>query len=524
MIKLLIVDDERTIRNGLARHIDWESLGVGMVESAESAQEALEICERIRPDIVLSDIRMRGMGGVEMCAELRKAYPECQIIFVSGYADKEYLKAAISLGAVDYIEKPVCPELLEEAVKKAIAACEEQQRMALADETIAKNRGLIGQIVLRALAYNDYPENFEKSMEISGLFPREFDMYRFCMLCVERSVPNVSAMQKELQAYLKRLPPVGKTGTACGAFLDDKNFCILLCGREDEIGDSSAFLEALRRGVGTLCIEDKRFFLACGSCVQDKMELHRSYAQIQERMGELFFKGWGQYASQAPRRPMVPVKLDKDIINDFSAAFARQDEKKMDKLLTNVHQAVSAQTDANPDQIRNVYYALVYLMNTENERRMLLKTGEDNAVVGRINRMQALETIDELDAFVRECAHNTIALWQKDDENCSAVLQVIRIMRTDYGDKNLSVKSMAESVYLTPTYLSGLFKKSTGKTIGQYLTDLRIEYSMKLLMDKQLKLYHVAEMVGYDDPNYFAKIFKRHVGMTPSEYREKQML
>lgn len=177
MIKLLIVDDERTIRNGLARHMDWEKLGIGMVESAGSAEEAFAQCEKIRPDILLSDIRMRGMGGVEMCTQIHAQYPECQIIFVSGYADKEYLKAAISLGAVDYIEKPVRPELLAAAVKKALAACEEQQRKAEADETVAESRGMVGKIVLRALAHSDYPENFEKCLKISGLFPRAYETY-----------------------------------------------------------------------------------------------------------------------------------------------------------------------------------------------------------------------------------------------------------------------------------------------------------------------------------------------------------
>ena len=124
MIKLLIVDDERTIRNGLARHMDWEKLGIGMVESAGSAEEAFAQCEKIRPDILLSDIRMRGMGGVEMCTQIHAQYPECQIILSAATRTREYLKAAISLGAVDYIEKPVRPELLAAAVKKALAACE----------------------------------------------------------------------------------------------------------------------------------------------------------------------------------------------------------------------------------------------------------------------------------------------------------------------------------------------------------------------------------------------------------------
>ena len=117
-----------------------------------------------------------------------------------------------------------------------------------------------------------------------------------------------------------------------------------------------------------------------------------------------------------------------------------------------------------------------------------------------------------------------MALCQRFDENGSAVQTAIRLMHENYADKDLSVKTLAESVYLTPTYLSGLFKKRTGRTIGQYLTELRIAKSLEFLKDKQLKLYHIAELVGYDDPNYFAKIFKRHIGMTPSEYREKNLL
>ena len=95
MIKLLIVEDELITRRGLMRHIPWKKIGVDMVETAESADEAFGICARWQPDIVLSDIKMRGMDGIEMCRQLRSLLPDCQIIFVSSYSYKEYLKAAI---------------------------------------------------------------------------------------------------------------------------------------------------------------------------------------------------------------------------------------------------------------------------------------------------------------------------------------------------------------------------------------------------------------------------------------------
>ena len=213
MIKLLIVDDERTIRNGLAHYIEWEKLGVGRVDSAASAQEALALCEKVPPDIVLSDIRMGGMGGVEMCTQIHERYPACRIIFVSGYADKEYLKAAISLGAVDYIEKPVRPDLLMAAVRKAIAACEEQRRKALEDEAVAQSQGMLGQIVLRALATGEYPENFQRCLGLSGLFPREYQQYRFCLLRAEGPLANTDRAKRLLREQLEELPPVAGQGS-----------------------------------------------------------------------------------------------------------------------------------------------------------------------------------------------------------------------------------------------------------------------------------------------------------------------
>lgn len=105
-MKLMVVEDEKVIRNGLLKHVPWQKLGVWEVQAAENGEKALELAETFHPDIVLSDIRMPGMSGIELCRTLREKYPEIEIIFSTGYADKEYLKAAIDLHAVGYVEKP----------------------------------------------------------------------------------------------------------------------------------------------------------------------------------------------------------------------------------------------------------------------------------------------------------------------------------------------------------------------------------------------------------------------------------
>lgn len=128
MIRLQVVEDEAPIRNGILRHVPFSELGVDEVKSASSAEEALEVMSEYKPDIIVSDIRMPGMGGIELCKTYKKKAKDCQIIFISGFSDKEYLTTAISLGAVSYIEKPIDLEELKSSIKKAVDAVNKVNR------------------------------------------------------------------------------------------------------------------------------------------------------------------------------------------------------------------------------------------------------------------------------------------------------------------------------------------------------------------------------------------------------------
>ena len=126
MFSLLIVDDEKITRDSLKAYIPWNELGIGTVETAKSGQTALELIPRIIPDIVLTDVRMPKMDGIELATRLKDLLPECKIIFLSGYSDKEYLKSAIHLKAINYIEKPVDLDEITRVLKDTVALCQEE--------------------------------------------------------------------------------------------------------------------------------------------------------------------------------------------------------------------------------------------------------------------------------------------------------------------------------------------------------------------------------------------------------------
>ncbi len=177
--------------------MDWKGLGVDMIQTAESGQEALAMCEDFQPDLVLSDSRMRGMNGVEMCTILHEKYPECRIIFISGYSDKEYLKAAIELGAVNYVEKPVDTEELKrggakgDGVYSGDPAPSQRGGTAFQKRSISSKRGIFS--LLRG---REPGESSEQNLEESGLFREGYPLMRICILRLAGSHQSVEVSKR----------------------------------------------------------------------------------------------------------------------------------------------------------------------------------------------------------------------------------------------------------------------------------------------------------------------------------------
>ncbi|MBQ6362585.1 MAG: response regulator [Lachnospiraceae bacterium] len=137
-MKVLLIEDEAVIRSGILRHIRWNELGVDEIRSASNGAEALALRQEYEPDIIISDIRMPGMIGTDLMREFRKLQPECQVIFISGYSDKEFLTSAISLGAVAYVEKPIDLTILSDAIRMAVENVQKAERAHKAESILSE--------------------------------------------------------------------------------------------------------------------------------------------------------------------------------------------------------------------------------------------------------------------------------------------------------------------------------------------------------------------------------------------------
>lgn len=489
MITAVIVEDEKVIREGLEKHIPWKQLGVDQIYTAQQAEQAFEICDMVKPDIIVSDIRMPGMDGIELCRNLRKKYEDSQIIFVTGFSDKAYLKAAIELHAVSYVEKPVNVKELMEAVNNAV-------------NQIRKTR-----TYEKAIVYSV----FMNSDKINYVWTRDnyFSVGLLYFKNPEDRIGNAGELSERIQNIAK------KHGLhICMENVNDKTEAFLFSDGE-RLGEE---LQGVREDVEEIIKNEKQpCFFSWGKEIQGQESINESYNSALVARGSLSYKGWNLVACSNERKgKLSEVSIEKDWMEQFARAITRKESEEALDIVNGISRVLKENHIHMDADVKYLYYAMYNII-----LRFQGSAHEEKWVGNKV--IENAETIDKLNVYICDLVQNA---GDSDEENKNSyiVQRVTDYILEHYQEKDLSIRTLAEQVYLTPTYLSNLYKKRTGMTIGQYLVNVRVENAINMLKDPKWKLYQIAPMVGYEDPNYFAKIFKKKVGITPSEYRDKMVL
>lgn len=489
-MKLMLVEDERLIRNGLMRHIPWNGLGIDEVKAAANAEEAFAVCREFVPDIVMSDIRMPGMDGIAMCRELRESYPEVEIIFATGYADKEYLKAAIDLHAVRYVEKPISPEAVSEAVSEAV------------NRVLAKKR--------QRKAYLPSLLLDSKSVQFSANGCKYFCVG---LLHVDGKTDLASAGER----FSEKMKQNGRPRFLMER-LDHQTMGILFGNTEGIAGDKALVKEIAGEAAGCFR-EGEHYFLSFGTDVDCTEEITYSYRASRNGQNALSYLGWNHvvFAEDMPEQTQK-MEIGKKAAESFADALSVKNEKKAEEILMDVYELLKREKVHLTGNVRYLFYSMNQMADQMRQAMYPGGKSEDDSEF-----FDQAETFDEMYCHVKKKLSMAFA-GGEEQKTTYLLKKVMDYIQEHHSDPGFSIKILADYVYLTPTYLSNLFKKKTGITIGQYLVDVRIEHAKRLMKDPQLKFYQVSAAVGYEDANYFAKIFKKKTGLTPSEYKESLVL
>lgn len=306
-------------------------------------------------------------------------------------------------------------------------------------------------------------------------------------------------------------------------FVDDRRLVVLLGGRLPALNASAAdvcgMTDLLKSGLAGY-----RLFLAAGRPFAGSDMLSRAYQDAQLALTALFYSGYGKLVQARSIQPASPhPDLDTLLFDHFYRALLSQNESEIKLILEQLSATLRQAKLQQDDWIRSVYYHLNHQINAARETLCLCSREQLEAVQNQhLQVLDQLDTLDDLQDYLLNKAREVMALKKQEESGTAVVAKVLRYIQHHYSEPDLSVRALADYCYLTPTYFSSLFKRKTGRTVGQYLTEYRMEKARLLLKDEGFKLYQVARQVGYEDANYFARIFKKQTGLSPSEYRESQ--
>ncbi|WP_248926873.1 response regulator [Paenibacillus hamazuiensis] len=537
MYKLIIVDDEPTVRYGLRHYLDWSEFGIAVAGEADDGDTGLEEVRRIRPDIVLTDVRMLNMDGITMASEIRASFPQTKIVFVSGHDDAEYLKSALQVDAVDYIFKPVNMQELRAVIERVVGTLqeEERQRALVSDMQVklTQSMPLLREKFLMSVIRDGIaqPERVQERLQFLGLELPPEAAYWVIVVRIDDSADIVetrSERDRQLLSYavLNVCQELIDRHMSGYAFEHQNGEYVGILRKDDALEHPEDMLFVLAEDIrGNLQKWLKlSVTIGIGEQAPRLSALPASYGQAKEAADHKWYLGKNRIITMDSLKQDEehPNRFDQAASDRLLSALKAADPGLLSEQLGELFVQLAKNRRDGFRYARNAGLQIILLSNRLllelNVRCPSIEDGE-NELLDRVFR---LETIDDLHRLleshlVQVCGQ----IREKRSGKSRNVIERIRaVMDTRYAE-NITVADIAESVYLSPTYVSLLFKQETGETVYEYLTKVRIEKAKELLRDPSRKFYEVSEAVGYSDPSHFSKIFKKHTGFTPSTYRDQ---
>lgn len=491
MFSILLVEDEKLELETLRDYVDWKKLGASKVYTARNGRTALECLEEHEPDIMITDIQLPVMDGIELTKRAREEGFQCKIVFLTGYDYFDYIKSAFQVQAVDYILKPFSVD----EVEALILRIKEQ----LKKERMAENSMKFASDQIFVMACEG--EDVQKLRELSAKY--------LALSADEKAFGFLSVYGTKDDKVLSSLLEFAEVRHA---FYLEEMILVVLRGYvsfKDAAGRISAVLEEK----GSVAYFEEKISL---------VDMKR-YTEILGRYKDRMFYGKpGDIVRITGEKPIYGNRFDRDAWNRGGQKIRQEitagNEDGLYEALTG---CMSQLQCLGREECQREAYGLY--LNLYNRLEL------DNAsLMGEMEKREKKPELLIWDAgFFSEVQE---ALWQYVKALCAYFVRqkenpnyYVATWVRDYLEKNYmhvcSVEEMAEGIHLSPNYLRSLFKAGTGQTILEYMTDFRLRKACEFLKDKSLKVKDVSLMVGYENVSYFSQIFVKRYGVTPNEYR-----
>ena len=537
-IKVFLVEDEMVIRRGIKNSIDWEKEGYIFCGEASDGELAYPMIIKEKPDILITDIRMPFMDGLELCKLVKKELPNIKILILSGYDEFDYAKEAIRLGVTEYLLKPISSGKLLEAlngVSESIRREKEDKDLVrkymeeMRENTEHDKQKFFEQMIAGNLSMADALETGEKyEMNLSA---RMYNLLLFRFTLGEenrKSGELLGEAEYAIEKLTERLEYVFEfqRGVEGWAFL-------LMADNEEQMSERvkelSKDLEEIMKNYSTIA-----YFGGIGQPVARLRELEESFREAERALAARFTMELNQIISVEDIRMAQNVDTLDDIeITSFG---------EIEKTRTMLEKFLNNGAEDEIDEFVDVY---INELSEENLKSVLMRQyiimdayivmmsfcekfegieGEMQAQSEELkNSMKTIQTLEEIKNYIRMLLKKIIGVRDTiSGRRYSDIIEIAKDqIRKTYMSDEISLNTIAAEVGMSPSYFSSIFSKEMGKTFVEYLTEIRMDRAKELLMCSSMKTSEIGYEVGYKDPHYFSYIFKKTQNCTPKEFRAR---
>ncbi|MFD0715837.1 response regulator [Paenibacillus sp. GCM10027626] len=520
MYRLLIVEDEEVIRDGLKEQIPWERYGFQVVGEAGNGKDAMELIPLLLPDLILTDIVMPVMGGIELIAWTKERYPNIKFVVLSGYNEFEYARKCIEYQAFSYLLKPTETEEIEHLFRRA------KNELDGSNHSVKRTRrGAIQALV------EGKPDAARHQFLQSG---DRGATAHYTVMHVRNdagSWPEVLMNNEEDMARM--IEPDGTTAQIMEVFsIDTRTFGVVLMSKTSSPQPVwRRIAEQIRLNLHTAISRDEggvrtSIRIGIGSTIAELPQIRMSWKDAAFALKVGFFSG-----------PDSIVHIQ-DWAQENGCAASVGDE--VDRLMTEIVEHTLSCKDLLLNRSLDRYFDLMAGLNVGDEEFIYMRTVElmvllsvklaDKAVDFKqiheqnfhmeIRKIVDCETLPNLKAWAGGICESVIRYLAviAGEQGVDPVIERAKAYIHEHYDRKVTLEEVCDHIFMGPSHFCALFKQKTGHTFVGYLTQVRMSKAKQMLKNADMKIYEVAVAVGYEDFRHFSKLFKKYEGMNPKEW------
>lgn len=526
MKKVIIVDDEVQVRKGLRMKIDWTALGYEIIGEAANGLEALHFFKEFSVDLIITDVRMPQMNGIELVKRCRQEFPTTKIILLSGYSEFEYARSAMREGVKHYLLKPIAPDELIETLEKITI---EWKKEYLVNQSVFRLKQKVDRQLqeeqeqyLLQLAKEDFIDIVAIRQSIKQLkldhFLQEEQPFHFISVELRNSKRNPHTPKDLWEPFRMLCREIAKERGDTYCFYDPSYSNMI------HFVESSSSIQSRQRLEEEIAHYVKTYMnleavIGVGTILTGYANFKKAYRSS--------LLSWSQSEIGAHSQ-ILDIHEEKEIFT-FSAEIERKiinsiENNRVDSFKEHIHSLLGRTQNHSIMSFSFVSNRLLFLLDslisTYNGGTMEIKQllWNSQQYIWELNAQgKVVDSLQQLGEMMIEYVQQ---------ERCSVGIETVENVRYylehHYGD-DISLTALSEKFHINAAYLSELYKSHYGQNLSDYLLHLRMEKAIKLLEEKELKIIDVAQLVGFSSSGYFSTVFKKYYGLSPIDFRKTKV-